>query len=465
MKKVVVWFRRDLRLDDNPALNLAISLQAQILPIYIHSPEEEAPWYPGGASRWWLHHSLRKLEQELSGRGLALHYFVGNARDTLASLVCSENIDAVIANRLYEPHLARRDEELFGRLSAEGIQTNLFDSSLLFRPGSILNKQGKPYRVFTPFWRSARRHLEVAVPPAAPALPAGNLQVTRQDTAGCGSLEDLGLLDNNPWHEKLHSHWEVGERAAQHKLGNFLDTGIGEYKSRREFPALKGSSRLSPHLHFGEITPGQIYRSLEPLLHLRNAAERSSVECLLSELGWREFAYQVLWNYPQTSRESMNPRFHDDFWKEDTEALHAWQHGTTGIDLVDAGMRELWETGWMHNRVRMVTASFLTKNLGLHWLHGARWFWDTLVDADLASNTLGWQWVAGCGVDAAPYYRIFNPLRQAKKFDSSGIYIDRWITGRTCSPGLVDLEASRREALERYKHAAGIRDDVAGKTR
>jgi deoxyribodipyrimidine photo-lyase len=201
------------------------------------------------------------------------------------------------------------------------------------------------------------------------------------------------------------------------------------------------------------------------LLHLRNAAERSSVECLLSELGWREFAYQVLWNYPQTSRESMNPRFHDDFWKEDTEALHAWQHGSTGIDLVDAGMRELWETGWMHNRVRMVTASFLTKNLGLHWLHGALWFWDTLVDADLASNTLGWQWVAGCGVDAAPYYRIFNPLRQAKKFDSSGIYIDRWIAGRTCSPGLVDLEASRREALERYKHAAGIRDDVAGKTR
>lgn len=452
MKRVIVWFRRDLRLDDNPALDWAINKQAQLLPIYIHSPDEEAPWPPGGASRWWLHHSLSKLEENLANKGLLLRYFCGNALDILPALVSRENIHAVSANRLYEPHLAQRDRDLAEVLSVNGVKTRLFDSSLLFSPASILNKQGKPYRVFTPFWRTARRLLDISAPQATPTLPAGSLPANEEDVENGCRLADLKLLDSNPWHHKLHHHWRVGEHAAQRQLESFLIEGLKEYRAQREFPAVKGSSRLSPYLHFGEITPGQIFHSLVPLLDHPDGVKSSSIECLLSELGWREFAHHLLWHFPQTSRQSMNPRFGDDFWREDSEVIEDWQHGNTGIDLVDAGMRELWETGWMHNRIRMVTASFLTKNLGVHWLCGARWFWDTLVDADLASNSLGWQWVAGCGVDAAPYYRIFNPLLQAKKFDSKGLYIHRWIGERPSPPPMVNLKESRKEALERYRH-------------
>lgn len=451
MKRVLLWFRRDLRLHDNPALDWAVRQRAQILPVYIHSPLEEAPWPAGGASRWWLYHSLRRLEESLARKGLQLHYFSGNACEILPQLVRGSHIDALAANRLYEPHLAQRDAQLSRHLGSDGVRLELFDSALLLPPAALLNKQGKPYRVFTPFWRMARQQLQHALPPPAPPPPEGQLPAMRQQPEGRRRLEQLELLDGNPWHDKLHGHWRPGEQAAQQRLEDFLDGGLAGYESGRDYPARQGSSRLSPHLHFGEVTPAQIYHSLAPLMHHADAALGKSIERLLSELGWREFAHYVLWHFPYTSERSMNPRYRDSFWREDAAALQAWQHGRTGVPLVDAGMRELWETGWMHNRVRMVAASFLTKNLGIHWLHGARWFWDTLVDADLASNSLGWQWVAGTGVDAAPYYRIFNPVRQAERFDPEGAYLQRWGTDLPCQL-IVDLAQSRTEALQRYQN-------------
>jgi len=450
VKRILVWFRRDLRLQDNPALCWALAQKAAVLPIYIHSPAEEAPWAPGAASRWWLHHSLLELERRLARRGLTLHCLQGNAGEILPVLVRDESVHALAVNGLCEPQLAMRDLSLFSRLADAGIETVTFDANLLFPPDALLNQQGKPYRVFTPFWRKARRLLETNALAPAPALPHGT-PAGWTPSSGGGQVASLALLDPHPWHHKLHSHWQPGESHALHRLERFIDSGITDYRLQREYPAQPGSSRLSPHLHFGEISPRQIYQSLLGRIFESGAAEAASIECFLAELGWREFAHHVLWYFPQSSEHSLNPRFTEAFWVHDDAALTAWQTGCTGIPLIDAGMRELWETGWMHNRLRMLVGSFLTKNLGIHWLAGARWFWDTLVDADLANNTLGWQWIAGCGVDAAPYQRIFNPQTQATKFDPQQAYVRRWLGDRPYRPPLVDLAESRRQALNRYK--------------
>ena len=316
--------------------------------------------------------------------------------------------------------------------------------------------------MFTPFWRNARQQLESALPAPGPRLPRGRW--AGLDLPGGGDVASLGLLDAHPWHRKLHDHWEPGEEAARRQLERFLASGAEVYKSAREFPARAGSSRLSPHLHFGEITPATLVRALAPRLAAARGEEGASLECFLSELGWREFAHHVLWHYPDSAERSMNPRFRDGFWADNDDWLEAWREGRTGIPLVDAGMRELWATGWMHNRVRMLVGSFLTKNLGIHWRFGARWFWDTLVDADLASNTLGWQWVAGCGVDAAPYFRIFNPETQAKRFDPEGVYVRRWLGDDLRPAPIVDLAESRRDALSRYRALPGL-DGEGGASR
>jgi deoxyribodipyrimidine photo-lyase len=380
----------------------------------------------------------------------------GKARDVLPALAQRQKASAVAANRLYEPHLAQRDQAIFESLTQYGVEARFFDANLLFRPGALLNQQGLPYRVFTPFWRQARRMLQVSSPEIAPPLPSGRLPGDASLALGLSSVESLDLLDAPCWHEKLHRHWRPGEDAAWRQFEHFIETVLQNYAADRDFPAKAGSSRLSAHLHFGEISPRQVFQGLTPMLLQADSRAAASVDCFLSELGWREFAYHVLWHFPQSSQQSLNPRFNEAFWLEDASSLAAWQSARSGIALVDAGMRELWETGWMHNRVRMLVGSLLCKNLGIHWLSGARWFWDTLVDADLASNTLGWQWIAGCGVDAAPYYRIFNPDTQAKKFDPQGEYIRRWLGGRPAVQAIVDLGESRKRALERFKGLSSI---------
>jgi deoxyribodipyrimidine photo-lyase len=453
-----------LRLQDNSALSWALHQGMAVLPVYLHSPQEEAPWQPGAASRWWLHHSLSELSAQLRHYGLRLRCYRGDALRVIPDLLAADpRIRLLVANRLYEPHLHQRDQRLLELLQQSGeVQARLFDGHLLFHPASLLNRQGKAYRVFTPFWRVARGLLEQTLDAMPQALPAAPWPAAEAADPGDGDdgLDGLGLLDDHPWHQQLAAHWRPGEEAALQRLQGFLAGGLADYRSRREFPAQEGSSRLSPHLHFGEISIRRVARAA--LLQPRDRSGLAdSLECFLSELGWREFAHHVLWHFPQCAQQPLNPRFPEAFWGWDEVALAAWQRGRTGIDLIDAGMRELWQSGWMHNRVRMLVGSLLTKNLGVHWLAGARWFWDTLVDADLAANSLGWQWIAGCGVDAAPYFRIFNPETQAAKFDAEGVYARRWLAGRKPVAPILDLAESRRQALARYRSLPG-RQSSAG---
>ncbi len=452
-KRVLHWFRRDLRLADNPALAHAAARGDELLAVYIHAPDEEAPWAPGGASRWWLHESLTKLRGELQQQGISLLFFHGSSRVILRDLCGRLHIDAVSWNRRYEPACWLGDEAVSEALRAACIEARPFDDGVLSVPGSLLNRQGLPYRVYTPFMRQLRHRLmgESAAdggPPQVPALQA--LPVEASEPLGC-SLDQLGLLDRTPWHDRLKAHWQTGERAAWQRLQGFLRGPVADYAEQRDRPDRLGTSGLSPHLHFGEISLQRILGNLQPLLDGTGgllAAE--SAERFLSQLIWRDFARHLLWHFPHSDRLSLDGRF-DALWFEDEATLQRWQRGTTGIDLVDAGMRQLWQTGWMHNRVRMVAGSLLSKNLGIPWQAGARWFWDTLVDADLANNSLGWQWVAGCGADAAPYFRVFNAQLQAKKFDPKGAYRSHWLAGRGAVEPLVDLAESRLQALARYQ--------------
>lgn len=454
-RTTILWFRRDLRLHDHAALERACASGAALLPIYIHAPGEERPWEPGGASRWWLHHTLAALDRQLQGYGLRLHYFSGSSHGVLSRLIDATGAESLLFNRLYEPHLYARDLELQQRLGNR-IRITAFDTGLFFTPGSVLNGQQQAYRVFTPFYKKTRPLLQQRYSDYVLQPPAAGLAGVAGAKVGFDvSLHELGLLDHHPWHEKLHRYWRPGEQNALQLLARFVEGPLADYTSGRDFPALEGTSRLSPCLHFGEITPQQIHVGLQPALHGTLGAQASqAAELFLRQLLWREFAHHVLWHFPHTATQPMNRRYRESFWRMHKEHFSAWSRGVTGIPMVDAGMRQLWQSGWMHNRVRMIVASLLTKNLGINWLHGARWFWDTLVDADLANNTLGWQWVAGCGVDAAPYYRIFNPLTQARRFDPQHAYINAWAPGEgeAGHPApIVDLAESRRVALQRYK--------------
>lgn len=444
---VLVWFRRDLRIQDNPALAFAMASGQPVVPFYIYAPQEEKPWQPGGASRWWLHQSLQCLHKSLQKMGLTLSFFKGNSEQIIKSLIQDTRATALVWNNLYEPQIIKRDTRL--EKSFGNIMIRRFDSGLFFTPGTLLNRQQQAYRVFTPFWKQARQLLDTH---GVRLTTSSGRQPVQRDTTKPGkacSLAQLGLLDGYPWYEKLMRYWQPGENGAQQRLGEFLDHIFLRYKQDRDFPAVDGTSRLSAHLHFGEITPTQIYYQVQR--HDFGKPYQASIERLLTELGWREFAHHVLWHFPMTAGQTMNDKF-TNFWpaRPNRRLLKKWQQGRTGIAIVDAGMRQLWETGWMHNRLRMIVGSLLTKNLGIHWLHGARWFWETLVDADLANNTLGWQWVAGCGVDAAPYYRIFNPDTQAERFDSKRDYIRRWLPQQADAPH-VDLKQTREAALQRYR--------------
>jgi len=463
----LVWLRRDLRLTDQPALSAALSAGFAPILIYIHAPDEEAPWAATGASLAWLHQSLLALNAQLSELGTRLLVRRGPALATLQALAQATGAQAVYWNRLYEPAAIQRDQQIKSALRAQGLEVVSCNGSLLVEPWDIRTGQGDPYRVFTPFWRQASARLQTGgvlpAPSALPALPAhwGSLAVA-----------DLQLQPKLGWDRGFWEHFEPGEVGAQGMLSAFCEGAVRGYKEQRNLPDRVGTSRLSPHLHFGEISARQIHEQVAALPSMANFA--ADLKHFVSELGWREFAHHLLYHFPHTSDINMNPRFADFDWVEpNPEQLHAWQRGRTGIPIVDAGMRELWHTGWMHNRVRMIVASFLCKNLRYHWIHGARWFWDTLLDADLPNNTLGWQWSAGTGADAAPYFRIFSPAAQTDKFDPQGVYIKRWLPELAAVPSawlaepwsnadfrrlapdypapILDLKASRANALAAYR--------------
>jgi len=466
----ILWLRRDLRLADNPALAAAMDGAGRLLPVYIHAPEEEAPWQPGGASLWWLHHSLKALDQSLRARGSGLVIARGDSLEALRRLAQETGAGEVHWNRLYDPAVIARDTAIKQALRADGLRCESHNATLLVEPWELKTKAGDPYKVFTPYWRRLRGELDginapVPAPEQLPPLPDGVASLP---------LDDLDLLPRIPWDSGLRATWQPGETSAVARLDTFLSGPIDTYADARDLPAEPGTSRLSPHLHWGEIGPRQVLAAIR-------AAGRDGerAEPYVRELGWREFSHQLLYHFPHTPTEPLDPKFADFPWRDGAaDLLEAWQRGRTGIPIVDAGMRELWHTGWMHNRVRMVVASLLTKNLRLHWLEGARWFWDTLVDADLANNTQGWQWSAGSGADAAPYFRIFNPVRQGERFDPTGAYVRRWCPelaglpdkrihqpweadaaelrgagidgGRDAVTPVIDLKSSREEALAAY---------------
>ncbi len=427
MKLALVWFRQDLRLSDNPAFDAAVRSGAPVVPLFILDDETPGDWRPGGASRWWLHFSLAALKDDLARLGARLILHRGDARRVLFDVVREVGAGAVYWNRCYEPFATKRDEEIKEALKAQGTEVNSFNGSLLIEPWDVTSKSGKPFRVFAPFWKAVSSNLK-AVPP----LPAPDNVPSQQGAAPHSeSLEDWHLLPQTPdWAGGLRENWSPGEVGAKKMLKSFLSGAFGQYAEARDHPSQERTSRLSPHLHWGEISPRQIWHAL------RNADPNAEhVSKFQSEVGWREFSHHLLWQFPELPERNLRQEFDDFPWTENEAHLTAWQKGETGIPLVDAGMRELWHTGWMHNRARMVTASYLVKHLLQPWQAGERWFWDTLVDADLANNAANWQWVAGCGTDAAPYFRIFNPVVQGKKFDPDGVYIKYWV------PELRDVPA------------------------
>lgn len=463
------WFRQDLRLSDNPALLAAIKA-GELLPIYILDDENAGDYKMGGASRWWLHHSLTALNESLGGQ---LIVFRGDPSDILAKLVRATGAETVTWNRCYEPWRMQRDDTIAVEMKQAGVATVSNNGSLMWEPSDVLKSDGTPYRVFTPFYRKGcLTSTEPRKPLKAPIdINFANLNETN-DTL---SIHDLDLLSSN-WSIQREPDWVPGEQGAQDILNSFLDNGINGYNKGRNYPASGNSSNLSPHLHFGEISPHQIWYALSFREHLLEKEE--DLDQFRMELAWREFSYSLLYHTPDLPKQNLQSKFDAFPWRKDTKALVAWQRGQTGIPLVDAGMRELWQTGFMHNRVRMVAASFLVKNLMIDWREGARWFWDCLVDADLASNSASWQWVAGCGADAAPYFRIFNPATQGTRFDPNGDYTrkyvpelknlsDKWlfnpweapreiiekagiILGETYPEPLVDLKSSRQRALKAF---------------
>jgi deoxyribodipyrimidine photo-lyase len=475
MSIALVWFRRDLRIADNPALAAAAARHERVVPVYVHAPDEDGDWPPGGAQRWWLHHSLVAHAAALARLGSPLVVRLGPSRDALADLIDETGTEAVYWNRLYEPAAIERDRGIKSWLrETRGIDAQSFNAALLFEPWTIATGQGQPYRVFTPFWR---RLVREGLPEPAATAP-GSLAPPPHPPRSA-AIDALELLPTIRWDDGLAATWNPGETGAHARLARFAERSLSHYESERNRPDRDGTSALSPHLHCGEIGPRQVVHAVQQ----RAAAQNTEATAYLAEIGWRDFAHHLLFHYPQTPARSLDERFEAFPWRDAHhdagDELAAWRAGRTGVPLVDAGMRQLWRTGWMHNRIRMVVASFLTKNLRLHWHWGARWFWDTLVDADLASNTLGWQWAAGCGADAAPYFRIFNPVRQGERFDPEGGFVRYWVPevaalpnrhihapfqapagvlaraglelGRDYPEPIVDLATSRREALAAFE--------------
>jgi deoxyribodipyrimidine photo-lyase len=457
MKPIIVWFRQDLRLGDNPALAFAVKSGQPIVCLFVLDDATPGDWKWGGASRWWLHHSLTALDASLKKQDGRLVLRQGEAAKIVKTLVKETGADTVVWNRCYEPHAVARDKTLKAELREDGIAVQSFNGALLREPWELTTKSGgKPFRVFTPFWNALRAKGDIDKPHPAPRKMIFHHGIKSE------ALEDWKLLPKKPdWSKGFD--WTPGEKAAHDALYDFLDDAAA-YKTARDLPGRDGTSRLSPHLHWGEISPRQFWHAA------RTRGHGEGSETFLKELGWREFCAQLLFHNPALPSKPLDERFADFPWRRGDKDFHAWTRGQTGIPIVDAGMRQLWQTGWMHNRVRMIAASFLIKHLGIHWKRGAEWFWDCLVDADLANNSANWQWVAGCGADAAPFFRIFNPVLQGEKFDPEGAYVRRFVSELKDVPDkfihrpweapappakypvpIVDLAVGRDRALAAFK--------------
>jgi len=402
---VLVWLRRELRLADNPALDAALATGRPVLPVFVLDEDSPGPWAPGGATRWWLHHSLAALTSDLAARGAPLVLRRGRYAEVIPALAAETGAAEVHAGLPTEPWSRAVLREVAGQ-----VKLKVHLTTLLHAPAAVRTQAGTPYGVYTPFARACRTLGEVPPPGPAPA------RIASPAPPASDRLDAWGLLPAQPdWAGGLREAWTPGEAGAQARLAEFAATALPRYAAQRDMPGIDSTSRLSPHLAWGEISPRAVWQATE-------ASEKFRAEVL-----WREFAAHLLWHNPALPEAPLRPQFAAMPWRDDEAWLRAWQRGRTGIPIVDAGMRQLWTTGWMHNRVRMIVASFLVKHLMIPWQHGEAWFWDTLVDADLAQNAASWQWVAGCGADAAPYFRIFNPVLQGRKFDPDGAYVRRWV--------------------------------------
>ena len=473
----IVLFRQDLRIGNNPALAAALADHEYVIPVYLHADGGAGDWPHGAASRWWLHHSLKSLDSSLRALGSRLVIRTGDdSHRIISALLQQTGARHVYWNRLYEPAHIGRDKAITQSLQDQGIKVISFNSSLLFEPWDISKNDGGPFRMFTPFWKAC---VKSGLPAEQYESPRDLPRVSKRINSV--KLEALKLLPKIGWDKGFIDHRRIGEAGAHHCLDEFLEQAVLNYQDDRNRPDINGTSRLSAYLHFGQISPRQILDKTTRMVNINSQQGIvSNTDAFVRELGWREFAYHLLYHFPHTVDRPLYEHFDKFPWETNySKKLRAWQQGRTGIPLVDAGMRELWQTGWMHNRIRMIVASFLTKNMLIPWQEGSRWFWDTLVDADLANNTLGWQWTAGCGADAAPYFRIFNPVTQAQKFDPVGRYIRQWVPeiaelpdkylaqpwtapadildthgvklDRDYPGPIVDLKATRERALERYK--------------
>ncbi len=421
-KPIIYWFRQDLRLRDLRGLNAAMTTGRPVLACYILDDESPGHWQMGAASRWWLHHSLTALSANIEETGGQLCLARGKPDTILARLAEQSGADRICCSRQYEPWARQLEETLHEFLGDRGVELKRYSGSLLWEPETVNTLAGTPFKVFTPFWRKCRG-LSVVLEP--------DVRISFSRWPGkrgpSERLSDWELLPSKPnWAASWGERWQPGEHYANAKLATFLEEVVGDYSMGRNYPARSDTSRLSAHLHFGELAPARVFHAAQQTGRM-NPALRQETEKFLSELGWREFSHHLLFHFPTMAEEPFKEKFAAFPWVGGARELRAWQQGTTGYPIIDAGMRELWQTGYMHNRVRMVVASFLCKHLLVDWRAGQRWFWDALVDADMANNACGWQWVAGSGADASPYFRIFNPTAQGEKFDKQGDYVRRWV--------------------------------------
>ncbi|WP_031432820.1 cryptochrome/photolyase family protein [Methylomarinum vadi] len=427
-RPIICWFRNDLRLSDHAALHAAVASGRPLMALYILDDSNAGRWRQGSASRWWLHHSLMSLQRSLAKLGGDLCLRRGNPLTIIPELLAETGAKALYFTRAYEPWAGTVEKALHSRLHKE-IDIQRFPGALLFEPEQIKTKAGDPFKVFTPFWKACLQARQ-----ADSCLPAPESINFYSHAPYSEDLPSWRLLPTSPdWAGGLREAWQPGEEGAWGTLENFLQTSLTHYAAQRDRPDLRATSCLSPYLHFGELSPRQLWLAIRGWQDTHAGATKGA-ESFLRELGWREFCWHLLFHWPKLPEEPFQQQFAAFPWQRDAALLQAWQQGRTGYPIVDAGMRELWQTGWMHNRVRMIAASFLVKDLLQPWQDGEAWFWDTLVDADLANNAGGWQWVAGCGADAAPYFRIFNPVLQGKKFDLEGVYVKRWLPELSALP-------------------------------
>ncbi|MEL7169557.1 MAG: deoxyribodipyrimidine photo-lyase [Bacteroidota bacterium] len=439
----IVWFHSDLRLADNPALNYAVESSDTVIPVFVWdvNAERDASQRDavGAAHLIWLRHALPALGASLRDRGSHLILRRGDTLDQLNHLVEELGAESVVWNQRHTPSMAARDLDIAEALRGDGVQVSTFSGQLLHDPEAIQTGSGGPYRVYTPFWKKFSNQVDVGAPIDCPRMGPSKAPDTWPDSDDIADWSfDATAQDGVDWSKDIRSTWTPTEDAAHDLLDAFLETGATGYADDRNRPDLEGTSRLSPYLHFGHISPRQVWNRVESWV--QNGVMRDGADVFLKEIAWREFSYHVLHHYPDTPTEPLKEKYAPFPWVDDESGLRRWQRGLTGYPIVDAGMRQLRATGWMHNRVRMIVASFLTKDLLISWQEGAAWFWDHLVDADLANNTMGWQWAAGCGADAQPFFRIFNPVSQGTRYDPDGLYVKRWV------PELADVPTKHLHA-------------------